>query len=65
MGLDIRLPIGTLFVLFGMFLISYGAYSDPAIYARSLNININLWWGLAMLLFGAIMLFLGRRGFKS
>jgi hypothetical protein len=64
MGLDIRLPIGFLFTIFGVLLIAFGAMSDKAIYARSLGININLEWGVVMLLFGALMLFLGRRGTK-
>ncbi len=65
MGLDIRLPIGFLFTIFGVLLIAFGALSDKAIYARSLGININFEWGVVMLLFGALMLFLGRRGTKS
>ena len=64
MGLDIRLPIGFLFTIFGVLLIAFGALSDKAIYARSLGININLEWGVVMLLFGALMLFLGWRGTK-
>ncbi len=64
MGLDIRLPIGFLFTILGVLLIAFGALSDKAIYARSLAININLEWGVVMLLFGALMLFLGRRGTK-
>jgi hypothetical protein len=62
MGLDIRMPIGWLFLVYGMLLLGYGALSDPAIYERSLGVNINAGWGVAMLLFGAIMLALGRRG---
>ena len=65
MGLDIRLPIGFLFTIFGVLLIAFGALSDKAIYARSLGININLEWGVVMLLFGAVMLFLGRCGTKA
>ena len=42
MGLDLRLPIGALFTALGLVLIIYGAISDPAIYVRSLGININL-----------------------
>jgi hypothetical protein len=61
MGLDIRLPIGFLFTIFGVLLIAFGALSDKAIYARSLGVNINLEWGIVMLLFGALMLFLGTR----
>ncbi|MGH9502346.1 MAG: hypothetical protein ACRD20_05810 [Terriglobales bacterium] len=64
MGLDIRLPIGFLFSIFGVLLMAFGALGDKAIYARSLGININLEWGIVMLLFGALMLFLGRRGTK-
>jgi hypothetical protein len=64
MGLDIRMPIGWLFVVYGMLLAGYGAWSDKAIYERSLGVNINAGWGLAMLVFGAIMLALGRRGSK-
>ena len=65
MGLDIRLPIGFLFTIFGVLLIAFGALSDKAIYARSLGVNINLEWGIVMLLFGALMLFLGRREPRS
>jgi hypothetical protein len=61
MGLDIRQPIGFLFSIFGLLLAGYGIFSNDAIYARSLGINVNLWWGFVMLLFGAVMLFLGRR----
>jgi hypothetical protein len=60
MGLDIRLPIGFLFSIFGILLIAFGALSDKTIYDRSLGININLEWGVVMLIFGAIMLVLGR-----
>ena len=62
MQLDIRLPIGLLFSFLGLLLIGYGVLGDAAVYRRSLGININAWWGLAMLVFGAVMLFLGRRG---
>ena len=65
MGLDIRLPIGFLFSLFGVLLITYGMFSDGSIYQRSLNININLEWGIVMLVFGAIMLALGRPRSKA
>jgi hypothetical protein len=65
MGLDIRLPIGFLFAIFGVLLIAYGSFSDPAIYQRSLGININFEWGVIMLVFGLIMLALGRRGTKE
>lgn len=62
MGLDIRLPIGAMFTLFGLLLTVFGLVGDKAIYKRSLGININLTWGVALLIFGLVMLALGRRG---
>lgn len=61
MGLDLRLPIGALFTALGLVLVLYGAISDPAIYARSLGINVNLVWGCVLLVFGLVMLAASRR----
>jgi hypothetical protein len=58
MGLDVRLPIGLLFSAIGVALIVYGLMSDPAVYVRSLGINVNLWWGAVLLAFGVVMLLL-------
>ena len=60
-ALDIRTPIGLMFSTFGAILTVYGVASDRAIYARSLGVNINTLWGAVLLLFGATMLWLGRR----
>lgn len=62
MGIDIRLPIGMLFSVLGVILSVFGAVGDKARYEQSLGFNVNLWWGLALLAFGLIMLMLGRRG---
>ena len=62
MGLDIRVPIGWMFVILGLVLAVFGGFSDPAIYQRSLDINVNLAWGLFLTAFGALCLALGRRG---
>jgi len=59
--LDIRTPIGVMFTLLGGILTVYGLIADEEIYERSLGININLWWGIVMLVFGILMLLLGRR----
>jgi len=61
MGLDIRLPIGALFAIIGVLLTGYGLVSDRAIYGRAFGINVNLWWGLVLVAFGAWMLALARR----
>jgi hypothetical protein len=65
LGLDIRLPIGLLFTLAGALLSVYGLTSDPSIYSRSLGLNINLWWGAVLLVFGVMMLLLARRARRS
>ncbi|HVL18407.1 MAG TPA: hypothetical protein VM387_10440 [Gemmatimonadales bacterium] len=61
MKLDLRLPIGLMFSIIGVLLAVFGFASDPAIYQRSLGINVNLWWGLVLLVFGLVMLWLVRR----
>jgi hypothetical protein len=50
-----------MFTLIGGLLAIYGLVSDKAMYNRSLDININLWWGLVMLVFGVVMLALARK----
>ncbi len=62
MQLDLRLPIGLMFTTFGILLTGFGLVSDRGIYARSLGINVNLWWGLALMAFGLVMLGLARHG---
>jgi hypothetical protein len=65
MKLDLRLPIGLMFSIIGALLVVFGLASDPAIYQRSLGVNVNLWWGLVLLVFGLVMLWLVRRGSLS
>jgi hypothetical protein len=62
LGLDIRLPIGALFTLLGVLLAGYGLGSNATVYQRSLGINVNLVWGMVLLVFGLVMILLGRRG---
>jgi membrane-bound ClpP family serine protease len=64
MGIDIRLPVGVLFSLLGIILFAYGLLSDPSRYQQSLGININLYWGIALFVFGLTMFVLGRRAAK-
>ena len=55
MGLDIRWPIGIIFTIYGTALILYGVLADPKIFESSLGVNIDVWWGAAMLVFGLFM----------
>ena len=62
MGLDIRTPLGLMFAALGTVLVLTGLLTDGSIYQRSLGINVNLWWGLVLLIFGVLMFVFGRRG---
>jgi hypothetical protein len=65
--LDVRWPIGTLFVALGLLLSGYGLATadNTEQYARSLSVNVNLWWGLVMLVFGLVLLLAARAGAKT
>jgi hypothetical protein len=62
MGLDIRFPIGIIVTIYGLILVIYGfaadpaiPVTDPAIAENVVRLNIDVWWGAAMLLFGLFM----------
>ena len=67
MGIDIKFPIGLMFSILGLLLTVFGLFTsgDSALYTRSMGININLWSGLGMLIFGIIMLFFAWKSKKS
>jgi cell division protein FtsX len=56
--LDLRWPIGLMFSFIGALLLAYGAAtnSNTDMYANSLGININLKWGIVLLIFGVLMI---------
>lgn len=56
MSMDIRFPIGFMFTIIGLIITAWGLISSPEIYKKSLNVNINLWTGLAVLAFGLMFL---------
>ncbi|HET9825478.1 MAG TPA: hypothetical protein VFP87_09090 [Chitinophagaceae bacterium] len=61
--LDIKIPIGLMFSIFGIVLLIYGfiTRNDAALYERSLSHNVNLWMGGFSLLFGVVMLLLVKK----
>jgi hypothetical protein len=62
MGLDIRIPLGMVFSIIGGIMTVFGLLTrSSAIYDRSLGLNLNLGWGVVMLVFGLTMFFVGRR----
>jgi putative Mn2+ efflux pump MntP len=60
---DIRIPIGMMFSLFGALITVFGlvTVSDSEIYVKSLGINVNIIMGILMLVFGLVMLFFAFR----
>ena len=58
MSFDLRLPIGLLFVAFGVILALDGLIAHRLV----LGINVNLSWGVVLILFGGVMLGLAARG---
>lgn len=63
MGLDIRWPIGLMFTLIGALLAVYGVVQPGG--SISLGININLVWGIVLLVFGVLMLAGALKGGKN
>ncbi len=63
MNLDLRIPMGLMFTMTGAILTAFGLATrdNTGLYARSLGIDANLWWGIVLLVFGITMLVLGRR----
>ncbi len=60
--LDIRWPIGSLFTVMGALLAVFGLATrertvfHPAGAVEPYALNLDLWWGIAMLLFGLLMM---------
>jgi len=62
MGLDIRVPLGLIFLITGGIISVYGFFTrGSAMYEKSMGVNLNLTWGLLMFVFGVIMFLVGRR----
>ncbi len=60
--MDIRFPLGLMFAIVGALLAGFGVVtaSSPMYAKHSLGVNVNLWSGLGMLVFGLGMLWLAR-----
>jgi hypothetical protein len=51
--LDLKLPIGWLLSAYGLLLGIYGLVTKKEMYQKSLGFNLNLAWGVLMLVIGA------------
>jgi len=57
--LDVRWPIGLLFAAIGFAVAAYGVFASPQAAASAGGRNLDLDWGLVMLLFGLLMIWGG------
>ena len=64
---DIRIPIGLMFSIVGVIISVFGflTISNSEMYHKSLGINVNIFMGILMLVFGLIMLFFAFRKKKK
>jgi hypothetical protein len=53
---DIRRLIGALFILYGVILTILGIVGSSHVKNKAAGINIDLWTGIGMLIFGALMI---------
>jgi hypothetical protein len=58
--MDLRLPSGLFFTLLGLILVGMGVFA-PETRAALTEVNVNLYTGLAMLVFGAFLLIMAKR----
>jgi hypothetical protein len=54
---DIRRIIGGLFIVYGVILVLVGALGSEEVKNKAAGINVNLWTGLGMLVFGGLMIY--------
>jgi len=62
--LDLRIPTGGFFLLAGVILLALGLI-DPNARAALTDVNVNLYCGIAMIVFGVFMLLLAFRAAKK
>lgn len=64
--MDLRLPIGLVFTIYGCILSCYGIFTrGDAMYGKSLGMNVNIGWGIVLLIFGITMLLFAKLGKKA
>jgi hypothetical protein len=62
--MDLRLPSGLFFAILGVILVGLGVLS-PDMRAPLTDVNINLYAGIPMLIFGAFLLLMARRASRK
>jgi hypothetical protein len=56
MGLDIRIPLGLVFLIIGTIMATYGIVTrGSVIYLIAMGVNLNVLWGSTMIVFGTVV----------
>ncbi len=61
---DLKIPLGSLLGFYGVLLLLYGIFGPSDIYQKSLYLNVNLVWGILMIIVAFVFLlsaFAGKR----
>jgi membrane-bound ClpP family serine protease len=56
--IDLKVPLGILLTFYGLVLTLYGIFTGPEFYQKSFGVDLNLIWGIAMLVIGIFLLIL-------
>lgn len=64
MSVDLRIPTGMMFTLMGAVLMAFGLSTNDntAMYVKCQGVNVNMWCGIGLLVFGLVIMTFGRRG---
>lgn len=49
---DLKIPLGSLLSFYGIVLLLYGLLGPSSVYKKSFNLNVNITWGILMILIG-------------
>ncbi|MCL5267244.1 MAG: hypothetical protein M1469_03960 [Bacteroidetes bacterium] len=53
---DLKIPLGSLLGFYGILLLFYGLFGPASVYKKSFNLNVDLIWGILMLVIGSSFL---------
>ncbi len=62
---DLKIPLGYLLGFYGLLLLFYGIFGPTDIYQKSQNLNVNLSWGILMIIISGIFLLFAYKGKKK
>ncbi len=62
---DLKIPLGGLLEFYGILLLLYGIIGPASVYKKSFNLNVNIIWGILMIVIGSAFLLSSYMGRKA